>query len=536
MAPVTVAQLGALFSTSACVTSGDSPSRRVLPGYTQRHGWRISGHADFGDGGSFPELDVVQMPNGLGWDTKRFPNVTPLAALDCGFGELQAKAARCALRLDPARANAPRRGTPEYDTFVLFLRDTLEDFFSANQSPSPDAFADALVRRFMAKHPNAREGRRVTNTDPGIFGEIFLGSLDGTGEPVVVTDGGRDWTLSKSWTTLGGLKNGPLARRPAMCNDRAPARRADAVESPLRMPGADVHGTKQRTCELPFFEFLTYVEGRPGMDFDNDEKASREALQTLANADAPFYVNGWRAFEPELLGGEAGLLLSMKSAGCVDDTQKTPGDVPEKTPPNAPAAFPKPYFTSRIDATALIACEARRVVLGKLLPGRNHVPAATAAAEALDLSLQKLFIGPCGTVTRMHQDAGEAHGWLGQVLGRKLFILCPPSDAPFLCEINGEVETAQSSVDPLDMSEEAVSFRNALFWEKASPVITILKPSEVVLVPKGWWHYAAALDKSVTAMKNFYDAATNVEALVKIVAFGTNGTSAKPSGPTIRKQ
>ena len=163
MAPVTVAQLGALFSTSACVTSGDSPSRRVLPGYTQRHGWRISGHADFGDGGSFPELDVVQMPNGLGWDTKRFPNVTPLAALDCGFGELQAKAARCALRLDPARANAPRRGTPEYDTFVLFLRDTLEDFFSANQSPSPDAFADALVRRFMAKHPNAREGRRVRN-------------------------------------------------------------------------------------------------------------------------------------------------------------------------------------------------------------------------------------------------------------------------------------------------------------------------------------------------------------------------------------
>lgn len=41
-------------------------------------------------------------------------------------------------------------------------------------------------------------------------------------------------------------------------------------------------------------------------------------------------------------------------------------------------------------------------------------------------------MGPPGTVTRLHYDAGAAHGYLGQVVGRKLFVLFPPTDTPFL--------------------------------------------------------------------------------------------------------
>ena len=58
-------------------------------------------------------------------------------------------------------------------------------------------------------------------------------------------------------------------------------------------------------------------------------------------------------------------------------------------------------------------------------------------------------MGPPGTVTRLHYDAGEAHGWLGQCVGRKLFVLLPPSSSALLCQLACETETAQSPVDPL---------------------------------------------------------------------------------------
>jgi chloride channel 7 len=48
-------------------------------------------------------------------------------------------------------------------------------------------------------------------------------------------------------------------------------------------------------------------------------------------------------------------------------------------------------------------------------------------------------------------------------------------------------------------------------------MVFVLEPGEVVLVPRGWWHYAAALDPSVTVMRNFYHAGTNADALVKTI-------------------
>ena len=512
MAPVTVEQLGALLSecTRAEGSGEPHPSVGVPPGYSQRRGWRPRTHGDFGDGGAFPEIDLVQMPEGLGWDSKRFPDVTPLPVLDCSFAELQAKAARSALRLstDGPGRGAPRRATPEYDALVAFLRRVrgTRDFDEADGENESDAFVDAIVDAFLAAHPNAREVRRVTNVDPSSVAREFLGAVDGVGEPAVVADGGRDWTDSNAWTTLDGLRDGPLRDRPALCNDRAPARHADAKEDPRRVPGADVHGTKQRTCELPFREFLEYVRRRPHLAAG---RGGAVALEDAAMADAPFYCNGWRAFEParEEDGGSG-------STEGVDEETETNKGVRVET---ASDAFPLPYFAAVADATREIASEARRALLEKLLPGRDHSQSARAAADALDASLRKLFVGPAGTITRLHQDAGDAHGWLGQVAGRKLFVLCPPGDAPFLRSIPGEKETAQSFVDPLDFSREARR-EDAAFWERASPVVFVLRPGEVVLIPRGWWHYAAALDPSVTAMKNFYDAQTNLAALARIAA------------------
>ena len=133
--------------------------------------------------------------------------------------------------------------------------------------------------------------------------------------------------------------------------------------------------------------------------------------------------------------------------------------------------------------------------------------------DSLDASLTKLFVGPCATITRLHQDAGDAHAWLGQAVGRKLFVCFPPDDAAALFPIDGEVETVQSAIDPL-APPEALRKQRRAYFEDARPVVFVVHPGEVVLCPRGWWHYAVALDHSVTVMRNFYNANTNVNALV----------------------
>lgn len=45
----------------------------------------------------------------------------------------------------------------------------------------------------------------------------------------------------------------------------------------------------------------------------------------------------------------------------------------------------------------------------------------------------------------------------------------------------------------------------------------ILNPGEAVVIPQNWWHYAVALETSITVMKNFYHADTNISSLVRQV-------------------
>ena len=94
---------------------------------------------------------------------------------------------------------------------------------------------------------------------------------------------------------------------------------------------------------------------------------------------------------------------------------------------------------------------------------------------------------------------------------------CPPDDAPALRVIEGETETAQSAVDPLDLSRGA-RVASAKFWTEARPVVFTLEPGEAAVIPRGWWHYAVAIDHGWTVMRNFYHAGTNAAALVRAIA------------------
>lgn len=294
--------------------------------------------------------------------------------------------------------------------------------------------------------------KRVTSNDRGVLSQALKDSF-----PVVVTDALQGWPAMKKWSLQSDSKLYTLCKDVnVICNDRAPARHADTLPN---------GGGKQRSVSVSFGKYAEYVRGLPGnlMEFSTEEMRS----------SAPFYLNGWRA----LVEG----------------------------PPSLKEDCPSASFIEPIDETVMLLQAINKKLFGAINSDDSW-------CYNVDANLTKLFIGPPGAMTRLHYDAGEAHGWLGQIEGRKLFILLPPSATEALKPLPTEKETIQSGLDPLQPDIEA--------WPKyttAGAIACVVEPGEAVVIPEGWWHWAVALETSITYQRNFYNSGTNAGGLVKMV-------------------
>eukprot|EP00929_Paragymnodinium_shiwhaense_P022446 TRINITY_DN14343_c0_g1_i3.p1 TRINITY_DN14343_c0_g1~~TRINITY_DN14343_c0_g1_i3.p1 ORF type:complete len:448 (-),score=71.28 TRINITY_DN14343_c0_g1_i3:313-1656(-) len=135
--------------------------------------------------------------------------------------------------------------------------------------------------------------------------------------------------------------------------------------------------------------------------------------------------------------------------------------------------------------------------------------------------LTKIFIGPAGTVTRLHHDTYGMHVWLSQVRGRKQFICYPPEDASLLgCEEEDVCGGRTSLFDPSAPDYEA--FPKA--WHARAYNI-VLEEGETVILPSKWLHWAKSLTPSITVMRNFVNE-TNLRAFTKAMQKRHLATSA----------
>ena len=280
--------------------------------------------------------------------------------------------------------------------------------------------------------------------------------LKGEGQPVCIKGIISQWPACHSWKDFDSLKAKIGGDTTVQVNDRAPARHADSDPQ---------NGGKQQTLSVSLSSYLHYL-----LESCPSSLSQCQHEYGIIN-NAPFYLNGWAIFaeRPDLLD----LCPMPKALVNVDDTLKILQSI------------------------------------GTTLFKSNQ---QDGWCYAVDRKLTKLFIGPPGTVTRLHYDAGDAHGWLGQICGSKLFILYPPSDTEALQPLQSEKETVQSSLDPFDLGNSNLHNK-----ENMKPLACILNAGDVIVIPKGWWHYAMALDRSITFQRNFYSAQTNAEGLVKMV-------------------
>jgi len=159
-----------------------------------------------------------------------------------------------------------------------------------------------------------------------------------------------------------------------------------------------------------------------------------------APADTPFYLVGWYAF------------------------QKHPELYEDITP--------APYFV----ADWLLAFNPTMREIFEYAAGREY---------------WSLYVGPAGSLSKLHTDFWRTHAYLAQIRGRKKCLLFSPTDSPYL--YNGEVDPENPDLE-----------RFALF-DRATAYECVLEPGEMLFMPADWWHQVRALEKSITISHNFFN-------------------------------
>jgi hypothetical protein len=101
----------------------------------------------------------------------------------------------------------------------------------------------------------------------------------------------------------------------------------------------------------------------------------------------------------------------------------------------------------------------------------------------------RLFIGPKGAVTPLHMDIWRTHAWLGQIVGRKRWILFSPDQHQFLYDC---------AVQPHDPD-----FDRYPLFRQAKPIECTIGPGDLIFVPGGWAHEVVSLDATISITHNY---------------------------------
>ncbi|CAM4405967.1 MAG: hypothetical protein LEGION0398_MBIBDBAK_00256 [Legionellaceae bacterium] len=121
----------------------------------------------------------------------------------------------------------------------------------------------------------------------------------------------------------------------------------------------------------------------------------------------------------------------------------------------------------------------------------NYMEPYQALVRQFDL-FSHLWFGEAGTLSPLHFDA--FNNLFYQAYGKKLFILFPPSDTPFLYPQQNSKRFNFSSIDDL----EKVDVERFPLAVNAKPYQVIVDTHDILYLPSGWWHYVYSMDLSIS--------------------------------------
>jgi Cupin-like domain len=107
----------------------------------------------------------------------------------------------------------------------------------------------------------------------------------------------------------------------------------------------------------------------------------------------------------------------------------------------------------------------------------------------------ELFLGAAGTGTSLHSDAYD--GLCMNLFGRKRWWVYPPTQTRLLRPIRTLPGFRKSTLDPRTPGGRAL-----LRGRGARKIDFVVGPGELVVVPRGWFHFVSALEPSLSVRIN----------------------------------
>lgn len=99
--------------------------------------------------------------------------------------------------------------------------------------------------------------------------------------------------------------------------------------------------------------------------------------------------------------------------------------------------------------------------------------------------------------TELHRD--NSHGFLGQLIGRKRFIVYSPEQIDLLYP-----KVAYNHYQPCRVDPHQPDYTRYPLFKDAKPIEFILNPGDLLINPIGWWHVVFSIDP-VISISSFMD-------------------------------
>jgi histone arginine demethylase JMJD6 len=112
----------------------------------------------------------------------------------------------------------------------------------------------------------------------------------------------------------------------------------------------------------------------------------------------------------------------------------------------------------------------------------------------------RIFMGPVGAVTNLHQDMWATHFWMAHLTGRKHWILFPPNQAELLYP---SAFNKAHQVVHFDVQPDKPDLERYPLFKKATGLDCTVAPGEIIIVPSNWAHWVTSLDPTISLTHNY---------------------------------
>ena len=103
----------------------------------------------------------------------------------------------------------------------------------------------------------------------------------------------------------------------------------------------------------------------------------------------------------------------------------------------------------------------------------------------------RIFIGPKGAVTNLHQDIWGTHFWMAQLAGRKRWVMFSPDQMGLLYNNCWQVRPDNPDLDRFPM------------FANAKGLDCTIGPGDLIFLPSKWVHWVLSLDPTISLSYNF---------------------------------